>query len=415
MVHEYEDPKSASVGAIKITPELTKATRTSTLVRAGIVGARGYSGIELVKILQAHPNVSLEFCFTSDASGKPFSLEEELLATSVRPAPASMTLNAFFDDISAAATDAAREKAPKTKTLDVVFLATPPEVSIELAPRFLKSGVHVIDISGAYRLPADLYPEWYGFAHGDVMNLNSAQYGLIPFAEQAAGTSTAGTLATPMLVSNPGCFVTSVVMALIPLLREKVIIPDSIVIDSKSGTTGAGKKASESLLFSEVDGDCTPYKIGKHQHYPEIQKAVKDFSGVEISPFFSTQLLSARTGILSAIYAKLPTGKTVYDVADAFKRAFQHYPLVRFAHATDAKAKNLLSLRKVTGTPYTHIVYETVGDKLYLYSVIDNLWKGAASQAVENLNRIFGLDPVAGLLPRNEPTNGPSNADRPIA
>jgi N-acetyl-gamma-glutamyl-phosphate reductase len=355
---------------------------TSPSIRVGIVGARGYSGMELVRILSRHPQVELSVCFTSDSSGKDFSPSDELLLPEGGATPLSLPIGQYTQ---------VKEKIGHP--LDAVFLATPAEVSIDLAPKFLAEGIHVIDVSGAYRLNAELYPEWYGFTHGDPANLKAAEYGLVPFTESKGPSPS-----SPKLIANPGCFVTSVLMALVPLFREKVISPESVVIDSKSGTTGAGKKAAESILFSEVDGECLPYKIGKHQHYPEILKAVKDVTGVEFSPFFTTQLLSARTGILSSIYATLPKGKSVYDVADAYKRAYGNYPLVRFAHAKEARAKNLLSLRKVSGTPYTNLVYETVEDKLYLYSIIDNLMKGAASQAVENLNRLYNLPVTSGLI-----------------
>lgn len=364
----------------------------------GIVGARGYSGMELVRLLNEHPLVSTLVCFTSDET--PFSPQDELLVHS--------TVKSKEETPHLVSLPLAKRETLST-TCDVVFLATPPEVSIQLTPAFLKEGAHVIDISGAYRLNETHYPEWYGFKHEDRAGLQKAHYGLVPFASPLSSSSTFNEVSRkePKLISNPGCFVTSVLMALIPLLNEKVISPDSIVIDSKSGTTGAGKKAAESILFSEVSGDCTPYKIGKHQHYPEIVKGIKDFTGVTINPFFTTQLLSVRTGILSSIYATLPKGKSVYDVADAYKKAYENYPLVRYAYAKEPRAKNLLSLRRVSGTPYTNIVYEvtpdeieptTGGGKLYLYSVIDNLLKGAASQAIENFNKLYQLPVHTGLI-----------------
>ena len=385
MAHNYESQ----------TP--TSAARVS----AGIVGARGYSGMELVRLLARHPNVDLVACFGSDASAKGasanvFSAADELLLPFGVSAPVSLPIS---------------QRNTLARKLDVVFLATPAEVSLELAPAFLAEGTHVIDISGAYRLDAGAYPEWYGFAHTDAVNLPRAHYGLVPFAETFTPNEKGA-----ILVANPGCFVTAAVMALIPLIREKVILPDSIVIDAKSGTTGAGKKAAESILFSEVDGDCTPYKIGKHQHYPEILSALRRFAGTDesVMPFFSTSLLSVRTGIIASIYARLPKGKTELDVADAYRRAYGNYPLARFAHATEARARNLLSLRKTSGTPYVNLVYQVVQDdvvpenvsappgtgpsKLYLHAVIDNLMKGAASQAVENLNRILNLPVSTGLI-----------------
>ncbi|RYZ72740.1 MAG: N-acetyl-gamma-glutamyl-phosphate reductase [Proteobacteria bacterium] len=337
-----------------------------------LVGAKGYSGLDLAKILITHPHARLSSVLTSDQS--PFSLEDALLdsrASQIQSLPLSDW------------------KSLKVKP-SIVFLATPAEVSLEWAPKFLEAGVSVIDLSGAYRLEAADYPKWYGLEHPEHSPLAQATYGLSPFDESFPKTGT-------FLISNPGCYVTSVLMALIPLLREGLIDPTNLVIDSKSGTTGAGRKASTDLLFSEVDGECLPYKIGKHQHYPEIVRHLETYSGVKTSPFFTTQLLTVRRGILSSIYAHVKPGVTTGQIAAAFNRTYANYPLVRHAAATEARAKSLLSLKRVAGTPYTNLVYSVTDSKLYLFSVIDNLMKGAASQAVENFNRAYGLPINTGL------------------
>ncbi len=339
-----------------------------------LVGAKGYSGLDLAKILLAHPHARLSSVLTSDQAA--FNLEDALLdsnASQVQSLPlASWT-------------------SLKAKP-SVVFLATPAEVSLEWAPRFLEAGVSVIDVSGAFRLEKSEYPKWYGFEHSSDSPLAQATYGLSPFEESFPKKG-------PFLIANPGCYVTSVLMALIPLLREGLIDPSTLVIDAKSGTTGAGRKASADLLFSEVDGECLPYKIGKHQHYPEIVKYLESFGGAKTSPFFTTQLLSIRRGILSSIYANVKPGVDTAQIAAAFNRAYGNYPLVRHAAANETRAKSLLSLKRVAGTPYTNLVYSVTESKLYLYSVIDNLMKGAASQAVENFNRAYGLPVTTGLTP----------------
>jgi N-acetyl-gamma-glutamyl-phosphate reductase len=190
-------------------------------------------------------------------------------------------------------------------------------------------------------------------------------------------------------------------MGLLPLLQEEVIDPTTIVIDAKSGTTGAGKKAAESLLYSEVAGECLPYKIGKHQHYPEIVAYLEKFAGVKTSPFFSTSLLATPRGIIAGIYANLAEGKTEADVAAAFAKAYADYPLAKVATMT--ALPKLATLKTVVGSNRVQITYtvdSTSGaPKLYLYSLIDNLLKGAASQAVENFNRIVDLPVAMGLTP----------------
>ncbi|RYZ85745.1 MAG: N-acetyl-gamma-glutamyl-phosphate reductase, partial [Proteobacteria bacterium] len=190
---------------------------------------------------------------------------------------------------------------------DVVFLATPAEVSLRLAPQIRNAGKTVIDLSGAFRLKAHDYKTWYGFDHEAPTELASAHYGLVPFATKAGAGS---------VIANPGCYASAISLALIPLLRDGIIRQDGIVIDAKSGTTGAGKKAAENLLFSEVAGECLPYKVGKHQHLPEVTEAVRAFAKVNLDAHFVTSLLSVRRGIIAGVYASLVDGKTLGDVQD---------------------------------------------------------------------------------------------------
>lgn len=268
---------------------------------------------------------------------------------------------------------------------DVVFLATPAEISLKLADEIVKAGKVAIDISGAFRLKQHDYKSWYGFEHHNLELLKTAHYGLRPFSEKNTGK----------LLANPGCYATAITMALIPLIKENVITTSNIVIDAKSGTSGAGKKASESMLFTEVDGECLPYKVGRHQHYPEIVEVINHFANTQIDFHLTTSLLPTRRGIIAGVYAELENGKTIEDVTHAFARAFANYPLVQYGKLKDKPY--LLSLKKVLGTAKTHISYEVVGKKVYVFSLIDNLMKGAASQAVENLNNLYGFQPFAGL------------------
>lgn len=374
MVHNYEST--------------SKTDGAQNSMNVGIVGARGYSGLELARLLLGHPAVRLTACFATDPAA--FRLGQELFAPEADLVP-TLAMSAL-------------ESPNLAKDFHTIFLATPAEVSLELAPKLVAKGVNVVDLSGAFRLAASDYPKWYGFEHSATAALASAQYGLVPFAKPFVKTAGKG-----VLVANPGCYVTAVLSALVPLVKYGVIKPDSIVIDAKSGTTGAGKKAAESLLFSEVDGECIPYKIGKHQHFPEIVKYLAQFgapSGVAEgfttqalaeSMFFSTSLLATPRGIIAGIYAKLATGKTDADVAAAFVKAYANYPLAKVS--TLAATPKIASLKKVVGTNSVQIGYTTDGSKLFVYSLIDNLLKGAASQAVENFNRIVDLPVAMGLTP----------------
>jgi N-acetyl-gamma-glutamyl-phosphate reductase len=356
----------------------------SAKMPVGIVGARGYSGLELARLLLAHPTAALSACFASDPNA--FRLGNELFAPEA-DAVSTLPMSAL-------------DAADLGLKFHTIFLATPAEVSLELAPKLVAKGVNVVDLSGAFRLASADYPKWYGFEHTAPAALAAAQYGLVPFAKPFVKEADKG-----VLVSNPGCYVTAVLMALIPLVKEGVIDPESIVIDAKSGTTGAGKKASEGLLFSEVDGECFPYKIGKHQHFPEITKYLAAFGG---SPgltaddyarktFFSTSLLPTPRGIIAGMYLSLAAGKTEADVAAAFATAYADYPLAKVAALS--AAPKIASLKKVVGSNRVQIGYALDGAKLYLYSLVDNLLKGAASQAVENFNRIVDLPVASGLTP----------------
>jgi N-acetyl-gamma-glutamyl-phosphate reductase len=330
--------------------------KSPQMTDVSVVGARGYSGIELCKLLLKHPFAKLQSAF---ATGD-FKLTDQIL------------------DSKAASVQCFSDSELMENLTDVVFLATPAEVSMKLAPQIIEHGKTVIDLSGAFRLKSHEYKKWYGFMHTAPEYAQNAEYGLLPFCGPVKPTT--------RLISNPGCYASAVSLALIPLLQNDLIQTEGLVIDAKSGTTGAGKKAAENLLFSEVSEECLPYRVGQHQHTPEIQEAVQLATGKHIDPHFTTSLLSAKRGIVVGIYAQAKTAD-IQDIENAFTKAFEGYPLVRHSRDVSRYAR----LANVVNTPYTHISYELVGKKLYVFSCIDNLLKGAASQAVENLNRLLDL------------------------
>lgn len=353
-----------------------RAVKNSNSPRVAIVGARGYSGLELARLLLAHPAVEL----AAVSASCEFELEQELLEASGTDVPFIAT-ESLLDS-----------------KLDVVFLATPAESSLDLAPKFIRNGASVVDLSGAFRLKAGgkaAYRQWYGLEHHENQALARAEYGLRPWAGKLAESS-------PVLIANPGCYATSVLMAILPLLRSRLIDPASLVIDAKSGATGAGKKASEELLFSEVADECRPYKIGAHQHLPEIREWANVHAGTVIDPMFTTHLLPIRRGIVASVYGTVMNrdsdAANEERISTAFDEFYRSYPLLRHATVGSARGKALLSLHNVTGTPFTHIAYAVKNGRLYLFSLLDNLLKGAASQAVENLNCIIGRPVETGLL-----------------
>lgn len=338
----------------------------ATQITCSVVGARGYTGLEIVRLLLQHPYADLVNCFATSE----FKLETYLS----NPKAASVKCFAdveLFNNLT-----------------DIIFLATPAEVSLKLAPQIIKAGKKVIDLSGAFRLKKNDYSKWYGFEHTEKTLLNESSYGLLPWAGPFSSSSTS-------LIANPGCYATAITMALIPLLKEKLISPNNLVIDAKSGATGAGKKAAENLLFTEVANECLPYKVGRHQHYPEIVEAIEAFAGQTIDAHFSTSLLATRRGIIASIFANLNKGIDISDVQKCYNNAYGNSVLV--SHSAIQNNSSLLSLKKVLGTAKTHITYEVVDNKLYVFSCIDNLMKGAASQAIENFNRISDLPSFTGL------------------
>ncbi len=363
----------------------------SGLNKVAVLGARGYSGTELARILLKHPGVTLQGLFATQT----FSSQELLpeLSTAKAAALPGRAMAEFEADIESA-----------KPSFDTVFLATPAEVSLEWAPKILKKGMRVIDVSGAFRLKgaseADskaLYSKWYGINHTESGLVQEADYGLVPFAKGAPNSG---------LVSNPGCFATAAAMAMIPLYKASLVRLDTVSLDAKSGTTGAGKKAEERLLHAEVDGGCLPYRIGRHQHEPEIAEAVARYGlgnanlKSDVSFSFVPHLLPVRRGIIVSLHARLKPGVTETHVAKAFEEAYGAYPLARLASLHEKGSERELVLRRVVGSARTAMAWHVRGDQIVVFSLIDNLLKGAASQAVENLNRFLGLNVETALTER---------------
>lgn len=359
--------------------------------KVAVLGARGYSGAELARLLLKHPQAELGGLFATQA----FSSQELLPELSVTRAAAmpGRAMADFEADIQSA-----------KPSFETVFLATPAEVSLEWAPKILKKGIRVIDVSGAFRLKGaseadskSLYEKWYGLNHTAPGLVQEADYGLVPFAK---GVPNSG------LVSNPGCYATATAMALIPLYKADLVRLDTVSIDAKSGTTGAGKKAAEHLLHAEVDGGCLPYRIGRHQHEPEIAEAVARFGlgdakrKDDVSFSFVPHLLPVRRGIIVSVHARLKPGVTETHIAKSFEEAYGAYPLARLASLHTQGADTELVLRRVVGSARTALAWHVRGDQLVVFSLIDNLLKGAASQAVENFNRTIGLKPETALTER---------------
>jgi N-acetyl-gamma-glutamyl-phosphate reductase len=278
--------------------------------------------------------------------------------------------------------------------LGLVFLCTPAEASLALAPVALAAGARVVDLSGAFRLPADEYPRWYGFDHGRAELLAEACYAM----PEAASS---GDIRAARLVSNPGCYATASTLAALALLQAGVIERDGIVVDAKSGTTGAGRKASEDMSFSEVDGDFRAYRVLRHQHTPEIERALGLAGQGTLKLTFTPHLLPTRRGILATVYGRLRPGKGAADATAAVETFAAGKPFIRTAKPDGVR------LHPVIGTNRVLLGADADAERgvAIAFAAIDNLVKGAAGQAVQNANRMLGLDETTGLdgLPGSAP------------
>jgi N-acetyl-gamma-glutamyl-phosphate reductase len=352
------------------------ATSGDKKISAGIVGISGYSGMELAKLLSRHPGFELRLAGSDKWAGK--KLGDRL----------SLPRGAGEVVVEAQETMKAR-----LGEVEVVFLCTPPEASIELAPHAVRAGARVVDLSGGFRLPPTDYPRWYGFEHAAPGLLAEAVYSM----PEANGDPTR--LRTARLVSNPGCYPTASALAVLPLLRAGLVEPGTLVVDAKSGTTGAGRKATEELSFSEVDEDMRAYRVLRHQHTPEIERVLTlaGVSGARV--VFTPHLLPVRRGILATAYGRLTASARSLGagLGDAVKRALSEFAAGRgFLRVV---AVDAVTLRASVGT--NRVVLGAAADPerdvIVACASIDNLVKGAAGQAVQNANVMFGLDEAAGL------------------
>jgi len=342
------------------------------VARVAVVGATGYAGLELVRLLLKHSGARLVRLTSSGRGGKgPVAIEEAHPSLRARTGLACHPLR--LEDFS-------------PSEMDLVFLATPHEAALELAPALVDCGLRVVDLSGAFRLKnPSAYPRWYGFEHSAAQALGRAVYGLAEL--------NAAEIRKARLVSNPGCYATSAILALAPLLDEGWIdVPAGIVCDAKSGASGAGRAPSEQLHFPEVNENCRAYSLFTHRHVPEMLQALeleeKDF-------IFTPHLLPISRGILSTVYVRLSARRTFEQVLSLFRDFYAYAPLVRiYDDGTLPEIKN------VAHTNYADLGFalDTTGTRLVVVSALDNLGKGAAGQAVQNMNLMCGFAEETGLV-----------------
>jgi N-acetyl-gamma-glutamyl-phosphate reductase len=339
-------------------------------MNVSIVGATGYTGIELIKILSKHPEVTLKYCTTRQE--KPLPLETY---TGALPKNSHLKLTTF-DFVEVA------------KHSDVVFLALPHTEAVTFGQKFHKKGKIVIDLSADFRLkdPA-LYQEWYHFKHSQKALLKHAVYGLPEYYREA--------IAQANLIANPGCYPTSVILGLAPLLEKKMIEPEGIISDSKSGVSGAGRKLVEATQFCEVAEDFKAYKVSGHQHTPEMEQVLSEVAGRKIALTFVPHLLPIKRGILSTLYVKLKRKMSTKQLVQVFKERYAEEPFVRVL-----PEGQFPSLAKVAYTNFCDIGVwvDPKKSQAVILSAIDNLLKGASGQAVQNMNIRLGCAEDLGLI-----------------
>lgn len=339
------------------------------MVKVAIVGASGYTGVELIRILLAHPEVSLT-CLTSEQSaGKRVSEVFPSLRSRCE-----LVLEPLLPEQVAA-------KA------DVIFTALPHQAAMDAVPAFLERGRKVIDLSADYRLKdTETYGTWYG-PHRDVTRLAEAVYGLPELHRKE--------IVDASLVANPGCYPTSIILALAPLLRNGVIDPASIIADSGSGVSGAGRSAKVDTLYCEVNEGFKAYGVGgSHRHTPEIEQELSMVSGVPLTVTFTPHLVPMDRGILSTCYAVPVQNITSALVQDLYETTYCHEPFVRVL-----PKGALPSTAFVRGSNFCDVapVLDERTGRIIVVSAIDNLVKGAAGQAVQNMNIICGFPETQGL------------------
>lgn len=338
-------------------------------MKAGILGSTGYTGAELVRILQQHPEIEIAFVDSR-------SYENQLFESVYPHLRGHAGMSAVSID---------PENLPEA--VDVVFCALPHRISQHKVIPLHRQGIRVVDLSADFRLDEQLvYETWYDTPHEAPELLREAVYGLPEWYAPA--------LKNARLAANPGCFPTSILLPLLPLLKEKLVEGHQIVIDSKTGVSGAGRNPSGVNVFSQVNENVRAYGIGTHRHTPEIEQELSKAAGKSVVLQFTPHLVPMDRGILSTIVMPMPERLTAKKVQDCYETYYQQKPFVRLL-GTDT----LPETKAVRGSNYCDIAWrmDERSGNLIVVSVIDNLIKGSSGEAVQNMNLMLGLPEDMGL------------------
>lgn len=339
-----------------------------TLVRVAIIGSSGYTGIELLRWLLRHPGVEVTTVTGDSSAGK----EMQEVYPHLQDLFAG-TIESFDPERIADRADAA-------------FLALPSGYAGNFVPALAEKGLRVIDLGGDLRLPAEEYQTWYKKQPVSETVQKQAVYGLSEWFAEEIGQA--------QIIANPGCYPTASLLAMLPLVKEGAIELDSIVIDAKSGVSGAGRSLSLGSLFSEVNENFKAYKVNQHQHTPEIERQLSRIAGEQVMISFTPHLVPMTRGILATCYAKAAEGWTESRLLDLYHSTYENKPFVRIR-----PAGNYPQTKDVSQTNFCDIgvSLDSRTGRLTVLSAIDNLVKGASGQALQNFNIMHGFEETEGL------------------
>jgi len=327
------------------------------MTTVAILGAAGYTAVELIKILLRHPQAKITALTSKDETGPISSVHQSLMGR----------LDLLIENFS---------PQKFAKRAECVFCCLPHTVSAKFVPELLQYGAKVIDLGADYRLNnADVFESWYGEKHPDPTRLGKVPYGLPElFRERIVGAT---------LVANPGCYPTSSILPLVPLLRSGWIEPTDIIIDSKSGVSGAGRTPKLLTLYPECNESIMAYSIGTHRHTPEIEQILSTGGGKPVQVVFTPHLTPMDRGILTVTYSKPAKAANQSELLAVLREFYQNEP---FVHVVD----HLPATKDVAGTNYVHLTVRIANGRVITVSAIDNLIKGASGAAVQNFNLMFG-------------------------
>jgi N-acetyl-gamma-glutamyl-phosphate reductase len=340
------------------------------MIKTAILGGSGYTALELLKILLKHPEVEI-----AAVTSRQESKEGTPLVTELHPSLARRI------DLRCEFFDAGKLVA---RGVQCAFGCLPHGVSMSCVGALLERGLRVIDLSADYRLrDANVYAQWYGESHQDLAHLAQAVYGL----PEVYGDE----LPTAQLVANPGCYPQTAILGLAPLVAGRLIDFQDILIDSKSGVSGAGRTPKLTTHFPECNESVTAYGVGNHRHTPEIEQALTDVAGEPVQVIFTPHLIPMDRGIFTTIYAKPTRSVTDEQLVDLYREYYAAAPFVRVV-------KNVPSTKDSVGTNFCDLTVRVVRGRILVLAAEDNLVRGASGVAVQNFNRMYGLPETLGLL-----------------